>query len=162
MRPLPHTHGCFVCGDSNPIGLRLRFETDGKIVQARFVPRAEHAGFRQVVHGGLTATVLDEIMVWACAVAARRFTFCAEMTVRYHAPIQPGQLVIARGQLVENRRGKLLLASGELRDQSETLLAASTGKYVPIKEQQTAELAADFAVDASWLLQADTADGGNR
>ena len=32
MKELPHTHSCFVCGESNPIGLNLRFETDGGIV----------------------------------------------------------------------------------------------------------------------------------
>jgi acyl-coenzyme A thioesterase PaaI-like protein len=63
MRMLPHTRSCFVCGESNPAGLNLRFETDGRTVQTRFVPRAEHIGFRQTVHGGLTATLLDEIMV---------------------------------------------------------------------------------------------------
>src|SRR5512133_3324230 len=83
MKELPHTHSCFVCGDANPNGLKLRFETDGKLVKARFVPRAEHAGFRQTVHGGLVATLLDEIMVWACAVQTRRFAFSAELVVRY-------------------------------------------------------------------------------
>ena len=63
MKPLPHTHSCFVCGESNPLGLKLRFQTDGRLVHARFVPLPEHIGFKQTVHGGLIATVLDEIMV---------------------------------------------------------------------------------------------------
>src|ERR1043166_7562515 len=67
MRTLPHTHSCFVCGESNPVGLKLRFETDGRIVQTRFVPRAEHVGFRQTVHRGIIATLLDQIMAWAGA-----------------------------------------------------------------------------------------------
>jgi acyl-coenzyme A thioesterase PaaI-like protein len=72
MRKLPHTHSCFVCGESNPAGLNLRFETDGRVVRARFTPRVEHVGFKQVVHGGIIATVLDEIMVWACAVPTKQ------------------------------------------------------------------------------------------
>ncbi|MEI2727020.1 MAG: PaaI family thioesterase [Verrucomicrobiota bacterium] len=91
MKPLPHTHSCFVCGESNPFGLRLRFETDGRVVQTRFVPRAEHIGFKGVVHGGILATVLDEIMVWACAVPTRKFAYCAELTVRYRHPLAPGE-----------------------------------------------------------------------
>src|SRR5689334_983114 len=47
MRELPHTHSCFVCGESNAFGLKIRFETDGRIVQARFLPRPEHVGFQQ-------------------------------------------------------------------------------------------------------------------
>src|ERR1041385_3913787 len=63
MKILPHTRSCFVCGEANPAGLRLRFETDGQVVTARFTPRPEHIGFKQVVHGGIVATLLDEIMV---------------------------------------------------------------------------------------------------
>ena len=53
MKTLPHTHSCFVCGESNASGLKLLFKTDGKIVHSRFTPREEHIGFKQVVHGGL-------------------------------------------------------------------------------------------------------------
>jgi len=64
MRELPHTHSCFVCGEANPLGLKLRFESDGQIVRTRFTPCPDHMGFKDVIHGGLLATVLDEIMVW--------------------------------------------------------------------------------------------------
>ena len=99
MKVLPHTRSCFVCGESNPSGLKLRFETDGRIVQTRFVPRAEHIGFKQTVHGGLIATLLDEIMVWACAVQTRRFAFCAELNVRFLNPVRPNEEVLALGEL---------------------------------------------------------------
>src|SRR6185436_143631 len=89
MQVLPHTHSCFVCGESNPIGLKLRFETDGKCVRTRFVPKPEHVGFQQVVHGGILSTLLDEIMVWACAVQTKRFGFCAELSVRFLKPAEP-------------------------------------------------------------------------
>src|ERR1041385_7818493 len=72
MKQLPHTHSCFVCGDSNPIGFNLRAETDGRTVRAHFVFGTGHVGFKNVVHGGLTATLLDEIMTWACAVKTKR------------------------------------------------------------------------------------------
>ncbi|HWY74116.1 MAG TPA: PaaI family thioesterase [Verrucomicrobiae bacterium] len=146
MRELPHTHSCFVCGESNPFGLRMRFETDGRIVQARFTLRPEHIGFRGTIHGGITATILDEIMVWACAVQTGRFAVCAELNVRYLSPIRPGDAVVATGELAVNRRNKLFEARAELRLQSnaETVLAGATGKYFPIKEADAAELARDF------------------
>src|SRR6266550_1900862 len=107
MKVLPHTYSCFVCGESNPIGLRLRFETDGRIVQTHFVPRPEHIGFKQTVHGGLIATVLDEIMVWACAVQTKRFAFCAELSVRFLNPVRPGTELMAQGELAKNRRNRI-------------------------------------------------------
>lgn len=150
MKALPHTHSCFVCGESNPIGLKLRFETDGRIVQTRFVPRPEHIGFKETVHGGLIATLLDEIMVWACAVQAKKFAFCAELNVRFLNPVHPGMELLARAELAANRKNKIFEARAELCDQTGLILASATGKYLPVKEAVVADLATDFAGDAPW------------
>lgn len=147
MQPLPHTHSCFVCGEANPIGLRLKFETDGRLVRARFCPRPEHIGFRHTVHGGILATLLDEIMVWACAVPTRRFAYCAEFNIRYLKPARPLETITATAELTANRRNKLFEARGELRDAQDTVLASATGKYLPIREAEASEMLADLIGD---------------
>src|ERR1051326_6559359 len=149
MKELPHTRSCFVCGESNPAGLNLRFETDGRIVQAHFTPRPEHIGFKETVHGGLIATVLDEIMVWACAVRTKKFAFCAEFTVRFLHPLMPGQEVLLIGELLQDRR-KLFEAKAELRDSTGKVYASSNGKNLPIKEADAAEMATDFVGSPKW------------
>ncbi|HSQ59356.1 MAG TPA: PaaI family thioesterase, partial [Acidobacteriota bacterium] len=55
---------CFCCGPENPIGLKLTFEetSEGRM-RTLWTPRKEHQGFKDIVHGGLVATVLDEVMV---------------------------------------------------------------------------------------------------
>jgi len=155
MKTLPHTHSCFVCGESNPIGLKLRFHTDGRVVQTRFRPRAEHVGFRQTVHGGLVATVLDEIMVWVCAVQTRRFAFCAELNVRFLQPVRPDEEVIATGELAANRKNRILEAKASLRNRAGQVLAEATGKYLPIKSGDLSEMVTDLVGDARWLLGAE-------
>ena len=152
MRTLPHTHSCFVCGESNPVGLKLRFETDGRIVQTRFRPGPEHVGFRQTIHGGLIATLLDEIMVWACAVQTRRFAFCAELNVRFLNPVRPNEELAAVGELASNRRDKLFEARAELKNQAGLVLATATGKYLPIKNADAKEMATDFVGDPGWVF----------
>jgi len=151
MQLLPHTRSCFVCGEVNPIGLNLRFETDGRMVQSIFVPRNEHAGFQQIVHGGIISTLLDEIMVWACAVQTKRFAFCAELTVRFHHPLRPNEQSIAAAELVANKRGKVFEAKADLRDQEGRLIASATGKYLPIPEMDARTMAADFVGASDWL-----------
>jgi uncharacterized protein (TIGR00369 family) len=155
MKHLPHTRSCFVCGESNSAGLNLRFETNGRIVQTHFVPRAEHVGFRQTVHGGLIATLLDEVMVWACAVQTKRFAFCAELNVRFLKPVRPGEVLVANGELVSNRRGKIFEARAELRKQAGLALASATGKYLPIKHAEVAEMVTDFVEDPGWVFGAE-------
>ena len=66
-RALPEANGCFICGPSNPIGLRLRFHEEGAGVAAEFVPGDLHIGWEGLIHGGLIAAVLDDAManIWA-------------------------------------------------------------------------------------------------
>lgn len=153
MNELPHTHSCFVCGESNPIGLNLRFETDGRIVRTRFTPRKEHIGFKQVVHGGLTATVLDEIMVWACVTQTKRFAYCAEMTVRFQNPLRPGEETLAIAELVANRRDRIFEVKSELKDSAGKIFATATGKYIPVKTLELADMATDLIGDPRQLLE---------
>lgn len=132
----------------------MRFETDGKIVRAKFSPRPEHIGFKGVVHGGLIATVLDEIMVWACAVQTRRFAFCAEMNVRFLNPMSPNREVIVTGELVTDRKGRIFEAKGSAHTADGVALAEATGKYLPIKGADVTEMATDFVGEAGWLFEA--------
>ncbi len=132
------------------MGLNLRFETDGRMVQTIFVPRSEHIGFQRVVHGGIISTLLDEIMVWACAVQTKRFAFCAELTVRFHHPLRPNEQSIAAAELVANKRGKIFEAKANLRDPGGRVLASATGKYLPVPEGNAAEMASDFVDGNEW------------
>lgn len=149
MQTLPHTRSCFVCGESNPIGLGLKFETDGRIVRASFTPRPEHIGFKRTVHGGILATLLDEIMVWACGVKSKRFAYCVEMTVRFSTPAQPGTPLVATAELVSDRRGRLFEARAEARDASGALVASATGKYLPMNPGLEAEMRSELIGDFS-------------
>lgn len=144
MTPLPHTHSCFVCGESNAHGLRLRFHTDGRTVHTRFTPRAEHIGFKGVTHGGILASVLDEIMVWAVVVSTRRFAYCAELTVRFQRPAQPDQELAVSAELVADRRGKIFEARAELRTAAGDTVATATGKYLPIPAAEVAGMLAEL------------------
>lgn len=152
MKELPHTRSCFGCGESNRLGLKLRFYDHGTTVQAKYTPGTEHAGFKGVTHGGLLATVLDEVMVWACAVRTKRFAYCAEMTVRFLQPVTPGVELTAIGRLAEDRRGRLFQAHGELVDSSGTVVASSTGKYLPMKDADTRVMKEDFVGDTADLF----------
>jgi acyl-coenzyme A thioesterase PaaI-like protein len=149
---LPCTRSCFVCGESNPFGLRLRFYTDGQLVRAELTARSEHVGFQGVIHGGIISTLLDEVMAWACATGARHFGYCAELQVRFLAPLRPNARAILTGELVNNRRNRIFEAKSELRLESGPILATGTGKYLPIKESDRNAFIGDLVGDASYWM----------
>ena len=108
-------------------------------------------GFSKIVHGGLIATLLDEVMVWACAVGTKRFAFCAEFAVRFQKPLRPDEEVQVVGELVADRK-RIFEAKAELRTAGGAVVASATGKYMPIKEKDTRQMAADFVQGSANLF----------
>lgn len=152
MHPLPHTKSCFVCGESNAAGLGLVFHTDGTVVASEYVAKPEHCGFKGVLHGGISATLLDEIMVWAAAVGTGKFGFCAELNIRYLRPIASGQRVVLEARLLENKRGRIFLTEGRLFDPgNHEPFATGVAKYIPIPGEKLAEMAEDFVGDPARI-----------
>lgn len=153
MQRLPRTKGCFVCGTTNPIGLGVELVDEGESVSAHFRPRPEHVGFKDTVHGGLIAALLDEVMVWVCGVRTGQFAYCAELTVRYRRPARPGRDLVASAKLVTNRQNRVLEAQATLHDGPALLLATATGKYIPVPATAVSDLLADFVGDIRAVVK---------
>jgi uncharacterized protein (TIGR00369 family) len=151
MEELPHTKSCFVCGENNLLGLNLRFHSDGKIVEATFVARPEHCGFQGVIHGGILSTLLDEIMVWACAVNTRNFAFCAELNVRFIAPAAPDEELRMSAELLTNRRNKIFEARASIAGK-DGVKATATGKYLPLPRERYKSLQQDMVGKSPQFL----------
>lgn len=106
--------GCFACGVDNPVGLHIDPSDmeDGEAV-ARYRPIRHHGGAGDSLHGGLAATVLDEIMVWAGILTHRVLTVTGTMELRFLRPVSVGDDIEVRGR-VEERSGRRLRCSGDL------------------------------------------------
>ena len=143
---LPYTKNCFVCGAQNPHGLGLRFRQAGAEVHADFTPAAHHAGFRDLVHGGILSTALDEAMFWAAACRMKRFCLAAELNVRFTRKVAVGQKMLLVAKFVADRR-RMWESSAELRDAAGNSCVSATCKQVPVDGPFMQHAAADFLPD---------------
>jgi len=114
---------CFVCGQGNPIGLKLNFAWDGKKVGAEFTPSKWHQGWSGVVHGGIISCLLDEAMSYAALFAGVN-TITAKMEARFKRPVQIGEHLTITASVTKKTR-RLVEAKGELRLRDGTLVADS-------------------------------------
>ncbi len=128
---LPYTRGCFVCGAENPVGLRLRFRVEGGEVCADFEPDSRHEGYRGVIHGGVIASALDEVMFWAVSYANRKFYVSVELAVRYQKKVEVGKQYCLVGRVRQAQR-RICVAEGELRDRDGEIYATASGKFFPM------------------------------
>jgi uncharacterized protein (TIGR00369 family) len=139
MKSLPRYRQCFVCGDDNSAGLAITFRTDGEKVYAEFSPKECHIGYQDHIHGGILASVLDEIMGWAICARTGLMFYTWELTIRYHRPAHPGMRLRAVANMVEDK-GRYQTAEGYITDEQGEIYARGTGKYKPIKDEERAEI----------------------
>jgi len=120
---------CFVCGERNPIGLKLRFRWDGEAYLTEFTARPEYAGWAGIEHGGLLATVLDEVMarlLWEKGHQA----LTAKLEVRYHRPVALGESLTVVGRITRASR-RAVETHAEARGSDGAVVAEATAISLP-------------------------------
>ena len=133
--PLPAYTACFVCGKENAGGLKIEFRASGEGVEADFRPKPFMAGYKQLVHGGITCAVLDDALVWAVFRKAGQFGVTAELSVRFLKPLFIGSDYRVRGVAGDVKR-RIMTAEAELYDKRNTLMARASGKVMLFSDEQ--------------------------
>ena len=112
-------YNCFGCSPNNEKGLHLQFELDGEEVVAHWNPQRWAEGFRNILHGGIQATLLDELCSWVVQAVCRTVgvTISMEISYRRAVLISDGEITL-RARLVEQNsrqavvEGRILNSEG--------------------------------------------------
>ena len=148
-------HNCFACGDANPIGMRLEIELGEGTATTTWTPGPDFVGWEDKVHGGLLATLLDEVMAWAPS-SFDSWAVTAEMRIRYRTPANPGEALSARGWVTERRR-RIYHVRGEVRGADGRLIADAHGRFLGASPSQKAQLKERYAKPAPKTIATTTA-----
>ncbi|MEJ7838457.1 MAG: PaaI family thioesterase [Thermomicrobiales bacterium] len=130
-------HNCFGCGSLNVHGLQLRLHPDPESngVFTLFTPNSAFEGYGGMVHGGIVATVLDEVMAWSLyRIGAWAVT--AQMETRFRHPLVIDVPTRATGR-IDRDRGRLFDLSADIRRISDDLiLAEAKATFMRVPEGQ--------------------------
>lgn len=126
---------CFGCGHSNGEGLQLVFTRTGPhTIEARYEVAPHYCGAPGVVHGGIQAALLDEVMGTAghCGFddepdgAVNIVT--ADFQLRYRRPCPAGVPLQLHGEL-QRVDGRDVYVQGEIRDLEGELLTTAEARW---------------------------------
>jgi uncharacterized protein (TIGR00369 family) len=131
-------HHCFACGRDNPIGMRLRIELGEGEARTEWVAGEDYVGWSDKLHGGIIATLLDEVMAWAPS-SFDSWAVTAEMAVRFRSPALPGERLEAAARVTRRRR-RIYEVHGEVRGADGRLVAEGSGRYLGATPSEKAEL----------------------
>jgi uncharacterized protein (TIGR00369 family) len=149
-------HRCFACGDVNPIGMRLHIELGEGWAETTWEPGPDYVGWEDKVHGGLLATLLDEVMAWAPS-SYDSWAVTAEMNLRFRSPANPGERLSARGWVTERRR-RIYHVRGEVRGADGRMVAEATGRFLGASPSEKAQLKERYAKPRDAKLATGTTD----
>ena len=140
-------HNCFACGDTNPIGMRLHIELGEGSANTTWTPGPDFVGWEDKVHGGLLATLLDEVMAWAPS-SYDSWAVTAEMNIRYRSPANPGEELTANAW-VDQRRRRIYHVRGEVHGADGRLVAEAEGRFLGASPSAKADLKARYGLPAT-------------
>lgn len=120
---------CYGCGGDNPRGLRLEFfETDDG-VEARYSVPEHMQGAPGIAHGGIQATLLDEVLCMTAYAKLGRPVFTGELTVRYLEPVPTLTPLVIRGRIAEERGRSSFIEGGISLATDERELTRARGRF---------------------------------
>lgn len=128
MKKLEDDHYCFVCGEKNPYGLHLKFSLREGKISSEFVPQRIHQGYKDIIHGGIISTLLDEAMVKAALLQGIP-AITVEITVRFKKPLMVGEKAIIEANIT-NMNKRIIETSARIKKSDETLIAEGHAKLL--------------------------------
>jgi uncharacterized protein (TIGR00369 family) len=156
----PADHHCFACGATNPIGMKLQIELEPGRASATWRPTDDFVGWSDRVHGGLVATLLDEVMAWA-PTADDAWAVTSELRIRFRSSAAPGESLRASGW-VASRRRRIYDLRGEVRGADGRLVAEASGVFLGASPSQKAELKARYGWRPTLQEPSSAPPGGDK
>ena len=132
-------HHCFACGTLNRHGLHLDLHVERGRSWAELTYEERFQGWDGIAHGGILATILDEVMAWAL-VGEDNWGVTARLSIDFKRPVTVGQRIRAEGWITRSRRRVVDTEARVVDALSGEILATSTGVYMAADEERKREL----------------------
>lgn len=120
---------CFGCDQGNDRGLRMEFFEDGDRIVSVWRPRADYQGWVDTLHGGIQATLADEISSWVVFRKFQTSGMTSKLEVRYLRPIRTSDCRITLRASVREQRRNIVRIGVEIFDGEDTLCTQAECTY---------------------------------
>lgn len=128
-------YNCFACAPSNPCGLKMEFYEEGDDIVSLWTPGDNYQGWLDTLHGGIQATLMDEIGGWIIARKFQTSGMTTNLNIKYKKPIPTGKNVTIeiRGRVKEVKR-MFVFIEAEIRYDGEVRSSAEMTYYTFSKD----------------------------
>ncbi|MCL5774071.1 MAG: PaaI family thioesterase [Firmicutes bacterium] len=122
---------CFCCGKLNPIGMKLDFHYSNEQLSAEVAFPREFQGFAGIVHGGMVAAVLDEVMVWLLMKKGIK-AVTGQMDVKFRKPVFINENLKFTAELKGRADSRAIKVAARAERDDGTVVADSNGTFIKV------------------------------
>lgn len=154
MKKQPNSKNCFICGLENPVGLKLKiYEIEEGVIETTFTAPDHFQGYPGVLHGGIVASILDEISGRALMgdPESPRFMFTGKLEVKYRKNVPIGKPLHIIGK-AKNKKGRLAEGWAGIYNEDDELLAEATTLLIDVPSDVLAKTEVD---NLGWRIYPD-------
>jgi acyl-coenzyme A thioesterase PaaI-like protein len=136
-------HYCFACGELNESGLRLELHADADGCWTELTLESKFQGWDSVAHGGIVATLLDEVMAWS-VIGRDIWGVTARLNLAFKQPVPVGKPIRAEGWVTDDRRRTIHTAGRVIDRETGAVLATGEGVFMAVPPHQLERLKARY------------------
>jgi acyl-coenzyme A thioesterase PaaI-like protein len=129
-------YNCFGCSPNNPLGLHLCFGEDGDDIVSDWTPSDNYQSWNDTLHGGIQATLLDELCGWVVTRKLQTAGVTSKMETRYKHPVLiSGGAITIRGHIREQRRN-IIIIDAQIIDSKGVVCTEATCTYFAFSREK--------------------------
>ena len=126
---------CFGCAPHNENGLKMEFYEDGEDVVSFWDAPDHFQGYNFILHGGVRATLIDELAAWVVFVKLKTAGYTTKLEVAYSGPVYTNRgKITLRGRLKDMRKN-IAVVEVEILDENGKVVTSGTAEYFTIPEK---------------------------
>lgn len=147
-----NSHMCLICGMNNTLGVQAQFyNMEDNSVMGLFTFKEEHQSYPGRVHGGMLATMIDELAGRALWVTnPELIAVTMDINVKYKKPVPYNVPLKGRG-VITKRLSRAYSAYCAIMDMDNNVLAEGEAKYLILPKDKVTD--ADIDEELDILIQ---------
>ncbi len=122
-------YNCFGCSPCNETGLSLEFYSDGEKLYAEWEPIRSFEGYHNMIHGGIQATLMDEIASWTIYTLLDTAGVTQKMEVSYHRPLYINKGKVRLVSTIKERNEKNVIIYTEILNSDNIVCSSADVTY---------------------------------
>ncbi len=128
-------YNCFGCSPHNDHGLHMEFFEEGDDIVSLWDAPDYFQGYNYILHGGIRATLIDELAAWVVFVKLKTAGYTTRLDVKYSGPVYTNRGKIElRGRVKEINRN-VATVEVDILDEKKKIVTTGSAEYFTLPEK---------------------------